>query len=243
MRPKPRQLCRTAAVLFCAAALPALAGAEDLTIVSKVTVNQGAPATSTQYLGAQKVRTTDGENDTIVDVAAGRYTVINHKKKEYYEFTRDEMMAAMQKYEAQMSGPMGAMMEKMMGGKVGEVSVVKGAARKVAGYDCTAYTVTLGDNMKYELCAAEALSIPPAYYDALKGPYSMMGPMGRRFVKVFEEMKKIKGVPIAMNGNVNVMSIKMNMASEATDVKRGAIPESAFVVPAGYKKKDSPFKG
>jgi hypothetical protein len=238
-----KQLCRRIAVLTCAAALPALAGAEDLTIVSKTTVNQGGPTTQTQYLGAQKIRTTDGESDTIVDVAGGMYTVINHKKKEYYQFTRDEMMAAMAKFEQQMAGPMGAMMEKMMGGKVGEVNVQKGAARKVAGYDCTAYTVTLGDNMRYELCAAEALSIPPAYYDALKGPYSMMGPMGRRFVKVFEEMKKIKGVPVAFNGNVNVMSIKMNMASEATEVKRGAIPESAFAVPAGYKKRDSPFKG
>ena len=238
-----KQLCRRTAVLICAAGLPALAAGEDLTIVSKVTVNQGAPATSTQYLGAQKIRTTDGENDTIVDVANGMYTVIFHKKKEYYQFTREEMMAAMAKFEQQMSGPMGGMMEKMMGGKVGEVSVQKGAVRKVAGYDCTAYTVTLGDNMKYELCAAEALTIPPAYYDAMKGPYAMMGPMGRRFVKVFEEMKKIKGVPIAINGNVNVMSIKMNMASEATEVKKGAIPESAFAVPAGYKKKDSPFKG
>jgi hypothetical protein len=237
-----KEMCRRIAVFAAAAALPALAGAEDLTIVSKVTVNQGAPATSTQYLGAQKIRTTDGESDTIVDVANGTYTVINHKKKEYYQFTRDEMMAAMAQFEQQMSGPMGAMMEKMMGGKIGEVNVTRGAVRKIAGYDCTAYTVTLGDNMKYELCAAEALTIPSAYYDALKGPYSMMGPMGRRFVKVFEEMKKIKGVPIAMNGNVNVMSIKMNMASEATDVKKGAIPESAFAVPAGYKKKDSPFK-
>ena len=52
-----RQLYRCAAFI-CAAALPALAGAQEMTIVSKVTVNQGAPATSTQYLGAQKVRTT-----------------------------------------------------------------------------------------------------------------------------------------------------------------------------------------
>ena len=237
------QMSRRIAVLTCAAVLPILAGAEEMTIVSKVTLNQGATSTSTQYLGAQKIRTTDGENDTIVDVAGGMYTVINHKKKEYYQFTRDEMMAAMAKFEQQMSGPMGGMMEKMMGGKVGEVNVQKGAARKVAGYDCTAYTVTLGENMRYELCAAEALAIPASYYDALKGPYSMMGPMGRRFVKVFEEMKKIKGVPVAMNGNVSVMSIKMNMASEATEIKRGAIPESAFAVPAGYKKKDSPFKG
>ena len=232
-----------AAVIASLTAVPALAGAEEVTVVSRVTLNQGAPATSTQYVGEKMVRTTDGENDTIVDVANGRYTVINHKKKEYYEFTRDEMMAAMQQLEQQMAGPMGAMMEKMMGGKVGEVNVVKGAARKVAGYDCTSYTVTMGDNMKYDVCAAESLTLPSAYYDALKGPYAMMGPASRRFVKVFEEMKKIKGFPVAMNTAVSVGPIKLRADSEATEIKRGAIAASAFQVPAGYKKKDSPFKG
>jgi hypothetical protein len=236
------QMCRRAAVLACISALPALAGAEEMTVVSKVTLNQGAPTTSTQYVGEKMIRTTDGENDTIVDVANGRYTVINHKKKEYYEFTRDEMMASMQQLEQQMAGPMGAMMEKMMGGRVGEVSVVKGAARKVAGYDCTAYTVSMGENMRYELCATTALSLPPVYYDALKGPYAMMGPMSRRFVKVFEEMKKIKGFPVAMTTAVSVGPMKIRADQEATEIKRGAIPASAFQVPAGYKKKDSPFK-
>ena len=236
-----KQLC--IAVLTCAAVLPALAGAEDMTIVSKVTVNQGAPTTQTQYIGAQKLRTTDGETDTIVDAAAINYTVINHKKKEYYQFTRDELLAAMAKFEEQMAGPMAAVMEKMMGGPVGEVTLKKGAARKIAGYDCVTYTVALGENMRYELCAAEALVIPAAYYDTLKGSYALMGPMGHRFLKVFEQMKRIPGMPLAFSGNVNVMSIKMRIDSEATEVKRGPIPESVFAVPAGYKKKDSPFKG
>ena len=147
-----------------------LAGAEDITIVSKTTVKQGAPTTSTQYIAADRVRTSDGENDAIVEVATGRLTVINHKKKEYYEVTREEMQASMQKLEQQMSGPMGAMMEKMMGGKAGEVTVQKGAARKVAGYDCTNYTFTLGENMRYENCMTQALQLPPAYYDALQEP-------------------------------------------------------------------------
>ena len=236
------QMCRRAAVLACLSAVTAAAGAEEMTVVSRVTLNQGAPTTSTQYIGERMVRTTDGENDTIVDVADGRYTVINHKKKEYYAFTRDEMMASMQQLEQQMAGPMGAMMEKMMGGKVGEVTVTKGAARKVAGYDCTAYTVSMGENMRYEMCATEKLSLPAVYYDALKGPYAMMGPMSRRFVKVFEEMKKIKGFPVAMNTAVSVGPMKVRAEQEATEIKRGAIPASAFQVPAGYKKKDSPFK-
>ena len=51
----------------------------------------GAPTTSTQYIGTDRVRTSDGENDVIVEVGTGRLTVINHKKKEYYEVTREEM--------------------------------------------------------------------------------------------------------------------------------------------------------
>jgi predicted nucleic-acid-binding Zn-ribbon protein len=233
-----------AAVLAFAVALPAVAAADDLTVVSKVTLNQGTPTTSTQYITGQKIRSSDGEHDTIVDVAAGRFTVINHKKKEYYEFTRDEMAASMAKLDQQMSGPMGAMFEKMMGGKAGEVTVTKGTSRKVAGYDCTNYTFTLGENMKYDVCSTQAVQLPDQlyYYDALKGPYSMMGPMGKRFEKLFDEMKKIKGFPIAMNSQVNMMTVKMNIASEATEVKKGPIPASAFAVPAGYTKKDAPFK-
>ena len=234
-----RHLPRSIAALSCAAALPALAAAQDITVVAKTTVGQGAPSTSTQYIGADRIRSSDGEHDTIVEVGPGRFTVINHKKKEYYQFTRDEMRASMQKLEQQMSGPMGAMMEKMMGGKIGEVKVQKGPVRKVAGYDCTTHIFTLGENMRYEMCATQALQLPPAYYDALKGPYSIMGPMARRFDRIFEEMKKVKGFPVAMTSNVNVMGMKMNVATEATEIRRGAIPASAFQLPAGYKKKDT----
>ena len=235
-------LWRSIAALACAAALPALAGAEDITVVAKTTMNQGAPKTSTQYIGADRIRSSDGESDTIMDVGAGRFTVINHNKKEYYQFTRDEMLASMQQLEQQMSGPMGAMMEKMMGGKVGEVTVQKGPARKIAGYDCTTHIFSLGDNMRYEMCATQALQLSPAYYDALKGPYGLMGPLARRFDRIFEEMKKVKGFPVAMTSSVNLIGLKMNVSTEATEVRKGAIPDSAFQLPAGYKKKETPFK-
>ena len=55
-------------------------------------------------------------------------------------------------------------------------------------------------------------------------------------------MKKINGFPIAMNSSVKVMMVKSELKSEATDIKKGPIPASAFAIPAGYKKKDSPFQ-
>jgi hypothetical protein len=236
-------LSRSIAALACAVALPAFAGAaEDLTVVSKTTSSQGAPTTATQYIAADRIRYSDGESDTIMEVGAGRFTVINHKKKEYYAFTRDEMLASMQKFEQQMGGPAGAMMEKMMGGTGGEVTVQKGASRKVAGYDCMSYTFSLGESMRYEMCATQALQLPPQLYDAMKGSYSMMGPMAKRLDKIFDEMKKVKGFPVAMSSTVNIMGSRMNVASEVTEIRKGAIPATAFQLPAGYKKKDTPFQ-
>src|SRR6185436_2165279 len=98
------------------------AAAEDLTIVSTVTSGKGASTTSTQYLSTGRIRTSNPETDTIFDASSGRIAVVNHKKKEYYEFTREEMAAAMQQFEQQMQQA-GPMMEKMMGGPMGEVTV------------------------------------------------------------------------------------------------------------------------
>ena len=235
-----RHLSRSIAV-WSLAALPAVAGAEEMTVVSRMTVGSGAPTTSTQYIGADRIRTSDGENDVIVEVGTGRLTVINHKKKEYYEVTREQMQAGMQKFEQQMAGPAGAMLEKMMGGAAGEVTVQKGAVRKVAGYDCTNYTFSLGETMRYETCMTQGLQLPTVYYDALRSPYAMMGPMGKRFEKVFDAMQKVQGFPIAMSSSVSMMGKNMSITSETTEVRRGAIPATAFALPAGYKKKDSPL--
>jgi hypothetical protein len=229
-----------ATVLLISAAAPAVF-AEDMTIVSSVTVGKGAPAVATQYISEGRIRTSNTETDTIFEAATGRVVVINHRKKEYFEFTREQMAAAMKQLEAQMQQA-GPLMEKMMGGAMGEVTVRKtGTSRKLAGYACDEYSVSMGENLRYDICAAPALQPPAPYYDALKSPFAAMGPIARRFEKTFEEMKKIKVFPLAMNSSVKVMMVTSEMKSEATEVKKGPIPDSAFAIPAGYKKKDSPF--
>jgi uncharacterized protein DUF4412 len=236
-----RHRVRIAALLVWAAPAAAIA-AEDLTIVSTITVGKNAPTTSTQYISTGRVRTSNPETDTIFDASSGRIAVVNHKKKEYYEFTREEMAAAMQQFEAQMQQA-GPMMEKMMGGPMTDVTVRKtGASRKVAGYACDEYTVAMGEALRYDICAAPTLTQPAQYYDALKTPFASLGPAARRFDKLFEEMKQIKGFPVSMSSTVQVMMVKNQMKTEATEIKKGPIPDSAFAIPDGYKKKDSPFK-
>jgi hypothetical protein len=220
-------------------ALAPAAAAEDLTIVSRVDLGKGKTATTTQYLSSDKVRTSDGENDTIVDFSTGRLVVVNDKKKEYYETSLQDMAAAMQKMQQELAGsPMAGMF-----GKVEDVTVAKGGEpKKVAGYDTEHWIMSMGDGLKFELWAAPALQAPTQYYDARKSLYLAMGPMGQRFQKMIDEMRKVKGFPLATRITAKLMMVKMDTLTEATEVRKGAIPASAFAVPAGYKRKDPPFK-
>jgi hypothetical protein len=230
---------RLTLVLSMAAALTLPLVAEDLTVVSKVTTGDRS-GTSTQYMTSTKSRTTDGQADTIMDYPTGKMTVIDHKKKTYWEATIEEMTAYMDRLQKDMQG--NPMLEKMFGGP-DEVSVEKGkGSRKVAGYDCDEYTMRMGDSFVFDLCAARGLQPPPQYYEGRKLSSASMGPMGRRFGKMFEEMKKIKGYPLALDMDTNMGMAKMKTSSEAIEVKKGAIPASTFEIPAGYEKKPSPFK-
>jgi hypothetical protein len=225
-----------------AAAALALAGsaaAEDITIVSTVDMGKGKTTTSTQYMGSDRVRTSDGENDTIVEFGTGRLVMINNGKKEYYETSLQDMAAAFQKMEKDLGGsPMAGLL-----GKVEDVQVTKGTQpRKVAGYDTEHWIMTMGENMKFEVWAAPSLAVPTRYYEARKAQYAAMGPMGKRFEKMFSEMSAIKGMPLATTMTAKIMMVKMDVKTEATEVRKGPIPASAFEVPAGYKKKNAPFK-
>lgn len=231
---------RIVPALLLAFAVPVLAMAEDLTLVSKVTSGKGLTNTSTQYLSATKIRTGDGDMDTIMDFASGKIVMVNVKKKEYSETSLEEMRAAMQKLEASMAG--NPMMEKMMGA-VGDVTVQKGTApRKIAGYDTEHYILTMGENFREEIWSAPGLLPPMQYFDARNAMYVAMGPMGKRFQRIGEEMRKIKGFPLATTTNVKMMMVKQQTSTEVTEVRKGPIPASAFEVPADYKRVEAPFQ-
>ena len=229
----------TGIIASVALALASVAPAEDLTIVSRVEMGKGKTVTSTQYLTSTKVRTSDGENDTIMDFSTGRLTVINGKKKEYYETSLQDMAESMQKMQQELANsPMAGMF-----GKVQDVKVEKGTeAKKVAGYDTQHWILTMGEGMRFDMWAAPSVEAPTQYYDARKSLYLAMGPMGQRFQRMTEEMRKVKGFPLATRITAKMMMIKMDTYTEATEVRKGAIPASAFEVPAGYKKKEAPFK-
>jgi hypothetical protein len=68
-----------------------------------------------------------------------------------------------------------------------------------------------------------------------------MGPMGRRFDRMFDEVKRIKGFPLATSVDYRMRMSNRQTVTEATEVRMGAIPETVFAAPAGYTRADSPF--
>lgn len=214
------------------------AKAEDLTIISKVSM-MGKEGRSTTYINAGHVRVTSDDSDTLMDVGSGKTAVVDHKKKEFYEFTGQEVVDAMSRMEAQFKN--NPLMEKMLG-SVGEVSVQKaGAKRTVAGYSCDPYTLAMGESTAFEICAAPDLQPPAAYLDSMQATYARMGPAGRRFMKLFEEMRKIKGYPVSFEVEMKMMGRRTETLTEAVEIKKGALDASVFALPAGYKKVESPF--
>lgn len=144
------------ALALAALLAPALA-AEDLTVVSKVTVGDKS-GTSTQYITSTKSRSTDGQSDSIIDFPTGKLAFVDHKAKTYWETTLEEMAAYMDKLEKDMKG--NPMLASMFGGS-DAVSVERGkGTRKVAGYDCDEYTMKMGESFEFDVCAAKGLQPP-----------------------------------------------------------------------------------
>lgn len=248
------KLDRIAAAVCAAALAAAPCVAADLTIVYKTSGSAGA-GTATSYFSTEKMRMSDAERDTLVEYGPGRIVSIDHKKKEYSEVTMAELEAAMkaasekmQAMNAQMANMPPAVKEKMqamMGG--GAVAVTKGATRKVAGYDCQDYDVTMGTMMTMHLCATTAIAPPSPNVDfrrfsAFAGSSAALAsnPM---FKGIVEEMKKVQGFTLAETTSVKMMGRNTETSKEATEVKTGPIPAETFDVEAiakGYKKVASP---
>jgi len=229
--------CATLGLVIGAAATVA---AGELTIVSKVTPAKGAPYTSTQYIAAERMRMSEGDNDTIVDLEAGTIVQIDHKKKSYYETTFEEMRQHFAELDEMLAS--NPMMEKMMGAAT-EVRVEKtSSTREIVGHSCTDYVITFGKAFTETACVTPDLKMPAQYYDASKMLYAMMGPMATRFEKTLDELKKLDGFPLLTDVDMTMMGIDASSTSEVTEIREGSISDDVFAIPAGYKKKKSPME-
>jgi len=241
------------------------AAADDLTIVSKLT-HDGKPAgTATSYIASDHVRMARGDgHESIVDLKTGEMTILDPAKKTYYVVTKQDMAQLNAKMQEQMNSPemkqarerMEKMtpeekkqMESVMGGLAGSFEVKKtGASRKIAGYGCEEWTITIGEFSRTKECLTTELQYPAhaweAYKDMAEGMKSAMsafGPMAKSGAEMAAKLKDMKGIPLATTTSIDIMGHKTTTETEVTEVRRGAIPSSAWEVPAGYTKTENPM--
>jgi hypothetical protein len=254
---------RVVAAAVLAAAVPG--AAEDLTIVSKLGRDGGPPTTATSYLSSDHARMVQAEGqEMILDLKTGQMTVIDGRKKEYFVITRQDMEQLKARLQQQMNSPemkraqeqmknlppeVQKKMQAAMGGMAASVNVQKtGTTRKIAGYTCENWTMSVGQFSKTEQCLTNELPIPVQawdtyreFADSMKNMVAGMGPMAKGISDMQAKMKDMRGFPLAATTTTSIMGRSSSTSSEVVEVKKGAIPASAWEVPAGYRKIDNPM--
>ena len=250
------------AAALLSAALPV--AADDLTIVSKLTRDGGEPTTATSYLSSDHARIAQPDQEAILDLKTGQITVSDPRKKEYFVVTRQDMDQMKTRLQQMMNSPemqraqeqmknlppeVQKRMQGMMGAVAGSFDVKKmGTTRKIAGYDCDNWTVTLGQFSKTEQCNTTELPVPVQTWDtyrdfaeSMRSTMAAMGPMGKGMADIAAKMKDMRGFPLASTTTSSFMGRSTSSSSEVVEVKKGPIPSSAWDLPAGYRQVENPM--
>jgi hypothetical protein len=241
-------------ILACAAATRG--HADDLTVISNVTTNGKPAGTETNYISNDHIRTSHaGGTDMIINLNTGVMTTIDDKKKTYYEVTKQDMEAMQAKMAEKMNDPKMkqamAMMQGMSQSMAGSTEVKKtGVSRKVAGFACEEWSISMGGMMTMTECVTNDLKYPVQSWAALAEFSESMrksmsgsgfGPLPKSGADFAEKMKSIKGFPVASSSTVDAGITKMTNSSEVTEVRHTAIPASTWEVPAGFAKVENPM--
>ena len=248
----------TCVLIFAACLLLIVAGtlrdaeaqifSQDLTMHSTTTSSGmmgrgGGSVTSTEYFGKNAIKTSSSDgNDSIMRFDTQKLISIDSKKKTYSEITFQQLQDMLSKAgdaAGGMSDEDMAVMKKVMGQMATSFSVTKvGPGENIAGYATEKYL--LKGPMEVEIFAASDLKLPTAYYDAMKFQMPSMPMFDMR--KMYDEMKKISGIPLKTITTMKMMGNEMKTTKVVTSIEKGAIPLSVFEIPAGYKRVEAELK-
>lgn len=229
-----------ATVLLALSALAVMA--TDLTITMKGTgkYNEGE---QTQLWSSKYTRTNmpASKRDTLVDYEKGLFYTIDHKKKVIEMMTWDDLEAVAEGAAAMLRDLPPMVLKMMPGGGGGDVSVEDEGREVVAGRTCRKWKFTSNGKTLHETSNDPSLRIPispAAYARALKMQrvIGAMGPAAAQMAKLGLELSKIQGVPLKTRMTMPMIG---EVGSEATEVKEGPIPATAFALPEGYKLEDT----
>jgi Domain of unknown function (DUF4412) len=228
--------------------------AEDLTVISSVTTNGKPGGIDTNYISGDHIRHSQSQGtDVIIDLKTGTMTNINEKKKNYFVMTKQDMDAMQAKMTERMNDPKVkqamAMMQGLGSSMASSTEVKKtGVRRKVAGYACEEWLISMGGMMSMTECVTNDLKYPVQswaamadFSESMRKSMSGFGPSAKAGADYAEKMKSIKGFPVATSSTVDAGVMKMTTTSEVTEVRRDTIPASTWEVPQGFTQVENPM--
>jgi Domain of unknown function (DUF4412) len=227
--------------------------AEDLTVVSNVTTNGKPGGTQTSYISSDHIRHSESTgNDVIIDLKSGTMMNIDGKKKTYFVMTRQDLEAMQAAMAARMNDPKMkeamAMMKGMSSSMAANTEVKKtGVTRKVAGYACEEWHISMGGMVNMTECITNDFKYPEQSWAALADFQESMrksmafGPGAQAGSEFAEKMKSIKGFPVASTSTVDAGLVKVTTTTEVTAVSRTPIPVSTWDAPVGFTKVENPM--
>jgi hypothetical protein len=240
-------------------------GAQGIVVVEKTTTN-GTPRTSQVQMTSQFMRadvgTPAGQQQTVIfDGAKQVMHLVNVERKTYSTMTKadvDQMgaqlsgaMAQMQAAMAGMSPEQRAQMEAMMkgrgmpampglGGPAARPEYKKGGTQRVGKWTCDVYEMTTAGQKTGEVCTVspQALGFTAADFEVSRQMANFMrGLIPQGADALFQvgspQDQGFSGVPVRRVTTVNGQQV----ISETESVNRQDLPDSLFVVPAGFQQE------
>lgn len=219
--------------------------AADLTITfntkAKAMMGSAHDGTEVHYYTTafQMTRGVDTKMDNLVDYGQGMTYTIDHKKKTIDKLSFDDAMDALDALKEGPAGGAAKVMAKFMGDP-NDVKVEKRGTETVAGRTCQGWHVQVG-KLVMDLSADPSLKMPvpdAAYAKMMKAraaQFAKAGPMGASYKRLYEELSKIKGVPLKTH---MAGAMGLDVTSEATQIVTTPIPAATFTLPDGYKVTD-----
>jgi hypothetical protein len=247
-----------AALASCALVVSLAAQSQGIVIVQEET-RDGKVTTNTMQMDRSHMRMeTGGSMVVIFDGEAEVMRTINMERKSYTEMDKAQLQQMSQQMSAAMEQlknlppEQRAMMEKMMKGRGGmpgmpgmastPVTYRAAGADKAGRWACTRYDGTRDQQKVVELCtvAPTALGLTEADFavakrlaDFLK---SLMPQIADQVtLNASEAEQGYSGIPIR---RTDYSGGKVRAVSELKDIRREAIPASAWQVPAGFKREN-----
>ncbi len=227
--------------------------ADDLTVISNVTTNGKPSGTETHYISSDHVRTSHSDGTgVIIDLKTGVMTNINGKNKTYFEVTKQDLQNMQAAMAERMNDPKVkqamAAMQGMSTEMASSAEVKKtGVTRKVAGFNCDEWLVTMSSMMSTTECMTSELKYPAASWQAMAEFSDSMrksmtfGPSAKSSSDFADKMKSIKGFPVAGSTTIDVGITKTTTSTEVTEVRHDSLPSSTWDAPAGFRKVDNPM--